>query len=340
MAVDAETSREPHRLEDLWFDDGNLVIQAQSTLYWVYRGFLSSRSTVFEDMLALPQPPDAELVGGCPLVRLPDPENEVTPFLKAIFLPEFFMPYPARTNFDDLSGCLRLSNKYEVDYLRKRSLVHLSSAFPMDLQQADRNYYDRTGAAWSYLAGCSASWPRPDELTFRIRAILLAREVGATWILPWAFYDLSVFISMQNASTLHNTEPLSSMQAIQAIQTTFLSGHQAQITATSVDIMGCLGRKVVGCQTREQCYRARLEALERAWSLFRVSPSLSLHIWDNYDWKSVADDLCDTCLIGLKDALENARKEFFSNLPSMYECSPWEELKRMRTAAIGANPFD
>jgi hypothetical protein len=39
-------------------------------------------------MLSFPQPADAELVEGCPLVRLLDPDVEVTPFLKAIFQPE------------------------------------------------------------------------------------------------------------------------------------------------------------------------------------------------------------------------------------------------------------
>ncbi|KAK7036043.1 BTB domain-containing protein, partial [Favolaschia claudopus] len=329
MAVDAETSREPHRLEDLWFDDGNLVIQAQSTLYRVYRGFLSSRSTVFEDMLAFPQPPDAELVEGCPLVRLPDPENEVTPFLKAIFLPEFFMPYPARTKYVDLFGCLRLSNKYQVDYLRTRSLVHLSSAYPMDLQHADRTYYEKA-------SGGGASWPTFNQpMPQMIQTILLARVVGATWILPWAFYDLSVYIGMRYAAILPpvTPKPLPSMQA------TFMRGHQQQIEATSADILGCLYRQVVGCQTLEQCYQVRLEALESAWIRLRNYPSLPLHIWDNNYWESVAHHLCATCLTGSKNALENARKNFFRNLPSMYECPSWEELKQMRTAAIGANPF-
>ncbi|KAK7036031.1 BTB domain-containing protein [Favolaschia claudopus] len=334
MDVDAEPSHEPHRLEELWFEDGNLVIQAQNTLYRVYRGFLSSRSTVFEDMLAFPQPPDAELVEGCPLVCLPDPENEVTPFLKAIFLPEFFMPFPARTNFDDICGCLRLSNKYQVDYLRTRSLVHLSSAFPMDLQQADRNYYDTTAAGWDALGGWGASWPRPDESMFRIRAILLAREVEATWILPWAFYDLSLLIAREGTSILRETQ-----SSFQEIQFAFLDGHQQQIITTS-GILAYLGNKIVGCQTPQQCDQGRLHALEKALDSFLKYAALSLHIWDNHDWQSVASHFCATCLNGLKDALENARKDFFSNLPNMYDCPSWEELKQMRTAAIGANPFD
>lgn len=79
---------EPQRVQELWFEDGNIVIQAGNSLYRVYRGVLATHSSVFKDMLSFPQPPDSELVEGCPIVRLPDSDREVTPFLKALFDPE------------------------------------------------------------------------------------------------------------------------------------------------------------------------------------------------------------------------------------------------------------
>jgi hypothetical protein len=75
-------------VQELWFDDGNIVLRAGDSLYRVYRGTLTSRSSVFQAMLSLAPPPNSELVEGCPLVELPDPEVEVTPFLRAIFEPE------------------------------------------------------------------------------------------------------------------------------------------------------------------------------------------------------------------------------------------------------------
>jgi hypothetical protein len=36
-------------------------------------------------MLAFPQPPDSELIDGCPVVRLHDSERDTTFFLRAIF---------------------------------------------------------------------------------------------------------------------------------------------------------------------------------------------------------------------------------------------------------------
>jgi hypothetical protein len=79
---------EAQRVPGLWFEDGSLVIQAGTSQFRVYRGTLAARSPVFQDMLSFPQPPNADLVDGCPVVRLPDAATEVTSFLKALFEPE------------------------------------------------------------------------------------------------------------------------------------------------------------------------------------------------------------------------------------------------------------
>jgi hypothetical protein len=84
MDVDSEPIQ-PQHVQELWFDDGNIVIQAGNRQFRVYRGVLAARSTVFQDMLSFPQPPDSELVEGCPLVQLHDSTAEVTVLLKAIF---------------------------------------------------------------------------------------------------------------------------------------------------------------------------------------------------------------------------------------------------------------
>jgi hypothetical protein len=75
----------PTRVEELWFSDGGLVVQAEQSLYRVSGAILAARSPVFKDMLSFTQPPDAETIDGCPVVRLPDSAADVTCFFKAIF---------------------------------------------------------------------------------------------------------------------------------------------------------------------------------------------------------------------------------------------------------------
>ncbi|KAJ7272458.1 hypothetical protein C8J57DRAFT_1507308 [Mycena rebaudengoi] len=109
-----------------------LIIQAENTLFLVSRDFLATRSLVFRDMLSLPVLPDSDMMLGCPFVRLPDPSQDITYFLKALVYYEFFEPFPAPTTFDILDSVLRMSHKYDAEALRKRALIHLSSALFVD----------------------------------------------------------------------------------------------------------------------------------------------------------------------------------------------------------------
>lgn len=84
----ATTHPELVRAEGLWFADGGLIIQAETTLFRVYREFLAVHSGVFRDMLSIPIPADTETMDGCPLVRLQDSAEDMAYFLKALLYPE------------------------------------------------------------------------------------------------------------------------------------------------------------------------------------------------------------------------------------------------------------
>jgi hypothetical protein len=75
------------RHSELWFDDGSVVLKAETTLFRVHCTTLSTHSTVFSDMFGIPQPPDQEAVEGCPVVHLPDKEEDVGYLLKALYDP-------------------------------------------------------------------------------------------------------------------------------------------------------------------------------------------------------------------------------------------------------------
>jgi hypothetical protein len=73
------------RVDELWFADGTLIVQAGKSLFRVYGGILARESPIFHDMLAIPQPNDAETMDGCNVVRLTDDAWDLKCFLKAIF---------------------------------------------------------------------------------------------------------------------------------------------------------------------------------------------------------------------------------------------------------------
>jgi hypothetical protein len=73
------------RSEEVWYEDGNLIVRAENTLFKVYRGVLASKSTVFADMFTVSSSGLAnETLDGCELVVLQDSAVDVGPFLKAM----------------------------------------------------------------------------------------------------------------------------------------------------------------------------------------------------------------------------------------------------------------
>ncbi|KAJ7760002.1 hypothetical protein B0H16DRAFT_1415678 [Mycena metata] len=169
------------RCEGLWFQDCGLVIQAEETIFRLSRDMLATQSPVFRDMLSLPAPQDVDTMDGCPFVLVPDPANDVAAFLCALFYYDFFEPFPAPTTFEILASVLRMSYKYEVDALRKRALIHLSSAH--STQFGDGRPLHQNFPSWRTALADGTN----DE---NILIVELARQVGADWILPTAFYRM------------------------------------------------------------------------------------------------------------------------------------------------------
>ncbi|KAF8205575.1 hypothetical protein K438DRAFT_1964008 [Mycena galopus ATCC 62051] len=329
------------RVQDLWFEDGNLVIQAGNSQYRVYRGVLAMHSPIFQDMLSLPQPPDSELVEGCPLVRLTDSEEEVTSFLKAIFHPIFFMPFPAPTEIHIIIGCLRLSHKYGVDYLRRRALVHLSSGYRTKLSELDAMAYidDSDGSLVSFEM---RSWPWAKQWAYIIAAIDVAREVDAPWILPCAFYDLATlypgfFVGDVQHGVVYNGL---SIKLSASDQIAFLQGHMKQVVSSTVDILRFLThpRRIDGCASPLECTSERMEALDYNAGNLEANICLPLQLWDSDDWEWLKE-LCPVCLPTLKKTHQDARQAFWDKLPELYNLLPWEELERLKVAAIGTSLF-
>lgn len=75
------------RSQDVWYDDGNVVIQAENIVFRVFRGILASNSAVFADMFSVPQPTNVtgpDVYDSCPLIQIYDTPEDARHFLKAI----------------------------------------------------------------------------------------------------------------------------------------------------------------------------------------------------------------------------------------------------------------
>ncbi|KAJ6594738.1 hypothetical protein B0H19DRAFT_1284375 [Mycena capillaripes] len=324
QAASSNESNGPQRVQELWFEDGNIIIQAGNSLYRVYRGPLATRSSVLRD-----------IVEGCPFVEFPDPEVEVTPFLRAIFEPEFFLPFPSPTEFDIVIGCLRLSHKYKVGYLRRRALVHFSSGYPTKLSQFDTHNRYRPGQNPSELE--KPSWKWPEDAIYRVRALQIAREVDAPWILPRVFYALSCNFHKLGVALFHGAvyKGVDARLSLQD-QISFLRGFDIQRRATATDILRFLSQPLDtrACRHPHKCDSDRLKAIEVTSREFLPDHAYNpLYIWVSTDW-DLLRNLCLPCNSTLKAAHQNARQEFWDHLPEIYDLASWEVLEQMKTAAL------
>ncbi|KAF7352178.1 BTB domain-containing protein [Mycena venus] len=159
------------RVDDLWFPDGNLILRVENTLFRVLSSILGARSSVFQDMVAFPQPsqPDGDTVDGHTVVRLHDSATEVEVFLRAIFDSSFSMPPPSPVDFTAVIGVMRLAHKYDVQYLFRRALSH-PSANPGSATY----HYVPACSACSACSGCSEGYPICSALYYGLSYVVRA----------------------------------------------------------------------------------------------------------------------------------------------------------------------
>lgn len=68
--------------EEFWYSDGSIVLITGAMAFRVYHGILVSESTIFSDLLSLPQPEDVERIEGCPTVRVTDSTEDLRTLLR------------------------------------------------------------------------------------------------------------------------------------------------------------------------------------------------------------------------------------------------------------------
>ncbi|KAJ7481366.1 hypothetical protein B0H11DRAFT_2419537 [Mycena galericulata] len=220
---------------------------------------------------------------------------------------------PCPTDFDTISGIIRLSKKYEVEALLKRALVHLASAFP-------------TAPAAEYPG--SSSWKLDDQ---EIRVVLFARELALEWILPVAFYCVCAKGSIEDilegvylANARVDLNPLDKRECLRQ--------HTLLRTSASAEMVDFLWdpSKIDGCRN-QQCTATRI-AKRKEVEGWRAN-NLPLTLWIEGDW--VGFNVCDTCMSKMKIAHPTALDKFWEGLPQRFGLPAWDELKETRKNALG-----
>ncbi|PPQ96598.1 hypothetical protein CVT26_010753 [Gymnopilus dilepis] len=304
-----------------WFDDGNIILQAEKTQFRVHRSLLSNQSVVFRDMFSMPQPVALDpLVDGCPVVFLSDKVNDLG-LVMAVFYDNFkvynlkeLMPFPL------LTAILRIGKKYQIEHFQAEGLERLRSEFPKDLD------------AWDVSV---ANLVLLEEVEDSLENIInLAHELSIYSILPGAYVSYLSLVKMD-----------------EIIQGRKINDSEGGGGDTEVKPLRLNERALLQClKGRDGLIRKFLDVI-KSWlsqpSLIlspqcnqaTVCPSIAakailnlpvmnfayVSVLDPQDWDKPRY-LCPQCHLSLGEAFNKARREIWADLPSYFGLPKWDEL--------------
>lgn len=152
-----------------WFADGNIVLVADNaTAFRVHKGILGQRSSVFQGILDIPQPPSEVqvTVEGCPVVHLPDNSEEFALFIGFIYdawecVTLYLLLYTRllimrsyradddHPEWHNVKILLQYGDKYDVPEFRREGIRQLEKTFPASVAEWDKV---RSGEPWACMS--------------------------------------------------------------------------------------------------------------------------------------------------------------------------------------------
>ncbi|KAJ7170284.1 hypothetical protein C8R43DRAFT_944803 [Mycena crocata] len=205
------------------FENSHVIFVAGNRTFCAHKEKLLSTSPVLREMYS----GCSSEINGYPAICLDDPPENVNHFLRAFLEVGYFDPSPAGTQYSIVAAVLRMSDKYQVNFLKQQALRHFSSAFPMRF------------ATESDIAS----------------SISLALELSLSWVLPAAFYFW-----------VTSTPPHSPIlrQDSQEEKFVFLDTI-VQLFGPATMVLDCIVAPVtvVGCHHPLQCLQQRIQFRRR-----------------------------------------------------------------------------
>ncbi|KAJ7246362.1 hypothetical protein C8J57DRAFT_1476047 [Mycena rebaudengoi] len=307
--IDAtETSEQPIiRSTDHWFDDGNIILQIQSTQFRLYKGILSLHSSVFRDMFSIPLPPDEPMIEGCPMVTLSgDTVQDWTHLLsvmhpKQVVLSSSICLSTSVPRVALVAAMLRLGKKYDFAVFRKDALRRLRVELPTEL------------FSW----GTWKEIQLEDDMEFAILSVV--REVGLYSILP-----LLLYILVSDRYYMNKIIYDSNVEIAPDDRLTCLQGHFKLINRQAETTMCWLNPSTMPsseCSSPAKCMGGMRDLLallheERPLDILAVGD------WDD-DWDT---HMCPECRQVAQDRFNNGREQCWKELPSIFGLPDWSEL--------------
>ncbi|KAJ7638481.1 hypothetical protein FB45DRAFT_903008 [Roridomyces roridus] len=295
------------RSPDVWFDDGTIILEAQGTQFKVFKGILAANSTIFNDMLVVGSNDTSD--DGCPVVNVYDDPLDLKHFLQAIHRVGYYDPAET-TDFLLIAAILRLSTKYNVDSLRRRSLNHIASLYPTTLQE----WEIRKDTAMEVFNA------RP------FAVLLLAKETRHHALLPASFYLCADSIEINDILDGVSSIDGKHLELDWPDKRSCIRGRQNLLLALRSEVFAFLtgSLTIPNCVSPQRCDSSKLRWLQSLEaSLGNGCPGI---FSIKFPWASFRKAVCDNCYNVSFTNSNHQRQLIWDKLPSYFDLPPWEEL--------------
>ncbi|KAJ7220176.1 hypothetical protein GGX14DRAFT_585929 [Mycena pura] len=300
----------------IWMTYGDVVLQAEWTIFCVNRDILMRKSAVFNYMLDIKQP-SAKTFEGRRFLQLPDSAKDIQLLLDA-----FYNSFndPLSMSFDELSCKLRLGRIYKAHEFERNALHFLESQFPHDLPTLDR-MENKLRLDW--IAA---------EPGVHVDLLNLAYENGVHTCIPMmAFHCLSLYSLSQLFSGIERND---GSYAMLPEQTKLMLALAIEaIILFQRDNLKWLRKKgifpVRNCLDPVKCERERKNMCLIESTGVRMNVSYMLEEWGKVqvDGRYWGNGLCAACKKVAQTEYNAGRVRLWEELPTFFGLAQWHDLR-------------
>ncbi|KDR86012.1 hypothetical protein GALMADRAFT_132623 [Galerina marginata CBS 339.88] len=315
---DKERMEEPRRSAAYWFDDGNVILQAENTRFRVHYTILSRHSQVFQDMFSLPQPEEEALFDGCPLVHVSDAPDDWSNIFSILY--DHNVSYASTFDFalPILASMLRIGKKYEFEHLQFLALERIRMELPNSIDG-----WEHTFGPENPMNGLLV------ESDYEVDTINVLLETGFLTLLPMAYFlcvsslmPISIcggHVNVDNQISYLSTESIKTLTvARQAISNAIMSHEFPWTTGfrsqSAIPTAECQTK--VKCESRRSMVLAELTPGPSPYGAL-ISPVHS----------GILHGYCDSCACEIRNIYYAGREVIWDNLPSYFGLPKWEDLR-------------
>ncbi|KAF6749424.1 hypothetical protein DFP72DRAFT_1014314 [Ephemerocybe angulata] len=321
MAVEAEP---PKQSQDVWFSDGNIVLQAQNVQFKVHKSVLAKHSSVFADLFEMPHTNgDEETADGCPIVQLHDSADDIKHMTLTLYGDKAYNNVSGGLPMPVVAAMVRMGRKYDIEHIKLEGLSRLNKFLPESLDDWDRT--EAALAPWEDAVFPSHTITLDSEsdqaiLDIAAEAMKLAYECQIETILPACYFIVCRDYSMY----MPNSPEISAGAAIRGLEgRRQLSRTRCHLVYGWIEAVG----EYSDCLHPAECLTSGRLLMSRIWRC----PSL-LDIFDQ--WAKVAtkyDDLvqtlCSNCASQAEISHNAGRIMLWENLPEFFGLGSWDYLR-------------